>query len=134
MRATAAMLCFAALAVTGCGAEPSSAGKFEGEQAKVAEAIEEIQTAGERRDAAKLCRDLLTKALRDRLEAPGSSCEKEVEKAIEDADAFDLEVTKVEQSGTTATATVRGEAGDEETTRTYRLAKEDGRWRVSAFS
>ena len=123
-----------ALALAGCGAEPSSAGKFDGEEARVAETVEEIQTAGERRDAAKLCRDLVTKALREQVAASGSSCDKEIEKALEDADAFDLEVTDVTVSGTTATAAVRGEAGDTDQTRTYRLAKEDGRWRVSAFS
>jgi hypothetical protein len=134
MRTSVAILCFLGLAAAGCGAEPSSAGKFDGQEAEVAEAIEEIQTAGERGEAAKLCRDLFAKSLREQVSATGSSCDKEIEKAIEDADAFSLEVTKVRVTGTTATADIRGKAGKKDRTRTFALVKEDGRWRVSSFS
>ena len=134
MRTSVGLLVLLALGLAGCGGQASSAAEFEGEQARVAEAIEEVQTAGERRDPAKLCRDLLTKALRDKVAADGSSCDKEVEKAIEDADAFELEVTEIEITGTTATATTKGEAGDDDITREIALVKEQDRWRVDSFS
>jgi len=120
-------------ALAGCGATPSSAGDFEGDQKAVADAIEEIQSAAQRREADRLCRDLLSRRLRDGIAAGGTSCDSEVGKATEDADAYELEVQKVNVTGTTASATVKGEAGDRDVTRTVRLVKEDGRWRVDAF-
>jgi 1-aminocyclopropane-1-carboxylate deaminase/D-cysteine desulfhydrase-like pyridoxal-dependent ACC family enzyme len=99
----------------------------------VAEAVEEIQTAAERRDAEKLCRDLIAKALRAEAADGGTSCDKEMEKAVKDADSFDLDVEKVSVSGTTATVTVEGDAGSKRRTATVEMVKEDGRWRVSSF-
>jgi hypothetical protein len=123
-----------ALLLAGCGGEASSAGEFEGEQRAVAEAVEEIQTAAERRDAEKLCRELLAKDLRDKAADAGTSCDKAMEKAVEDADSFDLDVEKVEVSGTTATVTVNGDAGEKRRSATVEMVKEDGRWRAASFS
>ena len=122
------------LLLAGCGGEASSAGEFKGEQRAVAEAVEEIQTAAERRDAEKLCRELLAKELRDRAAESGTSCDKEMEKAVEDADSFDLDVQKIEVSGTTAEVTVSGDAGTERRSATVEMVKEDGRWRAASFS
>jgi S-adenosylmethionine synthetase len=128
------LLIVAGLLLAGCGGEPSSAEKFKGEEARIAAVIEDIQTAGERRDPEKMCRDLVSKALRDKLGEVGSSCDKEIEKALEDADAFDLEVEKVTVSGTTAEVAVRGEAGEAKRSATVSMVKEDGRWRAASFS
>ena len=128
------LLIGAGLLLAGCGGEASSAEKFEGDQRAVAEAVEEIQMAGERRDAEKMCRELLARSLRDKLGEAGSSCDKEVEKAIEDADAFDLEVREVTVTGTTARVQVRGDIGSEQRTDTLELVKEDGRWRLSSIN
>ena len=121
------------LLLAGCGGEGSSAGGFEGEEREVAEAVEEIQTAAERRDPEKLCRDLLAKALRDSVGKAGSSCDKEMDKAIKDADAFDLDVEEVTVTGTTAQVAVRGDAGSKRRSATLRMVKEDGRWRLAAL-
>ena len=126
-------LILGALVVAGCGGEASSAGEFEGEQRAVAEAVEELQTAAQRRDAEALCRDLLAKALRDRVAQGGTSCDKEMEKAVEDADALDLDVEKVTVSGTTAQVTVAGDAGEERRSAVLEMVKEDGRWRAASF-
>ena len=123
-----------ALLLAGCGGEASTAGDFEGEEKKVAEAIEEIETAAGRRDAEKLCRDLIARELRDKAAEGGTSCDKEMEKAVKDADSFDLEVEKVSISGTTATVTVEGDAGKKRRSATVRMIKEDGRWRATSFS
>ena len=122
-----------ALVLAGCGGEASSAGDFEGEQRRVADAVEEIQTAAQRRDAEALCRDLLAKSLRDRVAQGGTSCDKEMEKAVEDADALDLDVEKVEISGTTAKVTVAGDAGEDRRSAVLDMVKEDGRWRAASF-
>lgn len=123
-----------ALLLAGCGGEASSAGDFEGEEKKVAEAVEEIETAASRRDGETLCRDLIARELRAKAAEGGTSCDKEMEKAVKDADSFDLEVEKVSVSGTTATVTVRGDAGRKRRTATVRMVKEDGRWRATSFS
>ena len=122
------------LLLAGCGGESSSAENFEGDQRAVADAVEQIQTAGERRDAEGLCRDLVAKALRDKLGDAGSSCDKEMEKAVKDADGFDLTVEKVTVSGTTADVVVSGDVGGKDRTTTLEMVKEDGRWRAASFS
>lgn len=122
------------LLLAGCGGDASSAGEFKGEEAAVAEAVEEIQTAAERRDPEKLCRELLARELRDKAADSGTSCDKEMEKAVEDADSFDLDVEKVEITGTTAEVTVEGDAGEKRRSATVRMVKEDGRWRAASFS
>lgn len=121
------------LLLAGCGGEPSSAENFQGEQRAVAAVVEEIQTAGERRDAELMCRELVAQALRDRLGEAGSSCDKEMEKAIDDADGFDISVEKVTVSGTTADVEVKGDVGGKERTTTLEMVKEDGRWRAASF-
>jgi S-adenosylmethionine synthetase len=133
MRSSAGILVLIALAASGCGVQKSSATKFSGEQALVAQVVEDIQTAGERQDEAKLCA-LLTEALRKEITSTGTTCAKEMEKAIKDADAFELEVQKVTVSGTTATAVVKGEAGDADKVRTFSFAKEGADWRASSFT
>ena len=128
------LLIAGALLLAGCGGEASSAGDFKGAEKAVAEAVEEIQTAAERRDGEKLCRDLIAKSLRDQAAEGGTSCDKEMEKAVKDADSFDLDVEKVSISGTTATVTVEGDAGKKRRTATVEMVKEDGRWRAKSFS
>ena len=123
-----------ALLLAGCGGEASSAGDFDGEEKKVAEAVEEIETAASRRDGEKLCRDLIARELRDKAAEGGTSCDKEMEKAVRDADSFGLDVEKVSVSGTTATVTVKGEVGKTRRSATVRMVKEDGRWRATSFS
>lgn len=140
MPARACFLLIVALAAVaaGCGTPPSSAEDFTGQEREVAEVVEDIQRAGERNEADRICGDFLTERLEDGLGERGSDCTAELEKAIEDADSFELEVQDVTVQGTTATARVRGEAGGRDTVQTYRLVKgtKDGqptRWRVDDF-
>lgn len=103
----AVSLVLAALA-SGCAAGSSSATKFQGEERKVADKVEQLQSAGEKGDAKEICDDVLAKSLRDEIQAAGSDCEQELDKAIKDADDFDLEVEDVTISGNQATAKVKG--------------------------
>ena len=83
-------LVLAALAA-GCGsATGSAANNFKGEEQQVAAKVEELQSAGEAGDAKKICDEVLAKQLRDEMQAGGSNCEQELDKAIKDADDFDL--------------------------------------------
>jgi hypothetical protein len=125
-------LVLAALAA-GCGASASSAGDFEGEERRVADVVEKLQSAGETGDAAEICNEVLARELREEIQAAGANCEEELEKAIQDADDFELEVEDVTITGNTATARVRGREGDEDTVRTFEFVREGGEWRATSL-
>lgn len=135
--AAAPTVILAALALAGCaggsGGEDSS-GKFEGEQKLVANTVEDLETAADDRDGAKVCRDLIAAELQQRISrsAQGTACSRAVDDAIEDADATDLEVRSVVVRGTSATAVVRADLGDDRSEdRTMSLVKQGGRWKIS---
>jgi cell division protein FtsI/penicillin-binding protein 2 len=123
-------LVLAALAA-GCAGSPSSAGDFQGEEKRVAEVVEKLQSAGETGDAAEICDEVLAKQLRDQIQEAGSSCEQELDKAIKDADDFDLEVEDVTISGKTATAKVKGRDRGEERVREFQFVREGAAWRAT---
>jgi hypothetical protein len=132
MKRFAALL--AALALAGCGAEaePSSVEKFQGEERAVAQKVEDLQEAGEGRNPEDICSDILASSLVQQLEAAGVKCADEMEKAIDDADDYDLQVQDVTVSGSTATAEVR--RGDDGPTETMEFTKENGQWRATSLS
>ena len=124
----------AALALAGCGAqqEPSSTEKFEGEERAVAQKVEDLQEAGEGRNPEDICSEILAASLVEQLEAADVQCAEEMEKAIDDADDYELQVQDVTVSGTTATAEVR--RGDDGPTETMEFTKENGQWRATSLS
>jgi hypothetical protein len=125
------LVLLAILALAGCGATASSAGDFEGEEARVAETVEDVQAAGAADETQRLCDELFARALVERFQsAGGGDCRQEVGTALEDTDAFELTVQDVTIQGTTARARVESE----ERVRTLTLVREGGRWRVSALS
>jgi hypothetical protein len=125
-------LVLAALA-TGCGASASSAGDFEGEERRVADVVEQLQSAGETGDAAEICNEVLSQQLRDQIQEAGASCEQELDKAIDDADDYELEVEDVTISGNSATATVRGRDRGEERVRDFEFVREGRNWRATSL-
>ena len=125
-------LVLAALAA-GCGASTSSAGDFEGEERRVADVVEKLQSAGETGDAAEICDEVLARQLRDEMQAAGANCEQELDKAIKDADDFELEVEDVTISGDTATAKVRGQDQGEERVRDFEFVREGNGWRATSL-
>jgi len=125
-------LVLAALAA-GCGASTSSAGDFEGEERRVADLVEKLQSAGETGDAAEICDEVLSQELRDQIQEAGASCEQELDKAIKDADDFELEVEDVTISGDSATAKVRGRDQGEERVRDFEFVREGNGWRATSL-
>ncbi len=129
---TPALLALALLiGLAGCGAEEtSSVADFQGDERAVAQAVEEIQTAGEEGDAARICSRLLSRELVDRLSAGGLNCTAEIDKALSDSDEFQLEVKRVDVRGDTATAQVEDGKG-----RPHRIGfvRERGGWRADAL-
>jgi hypothetical protein len=131
----AAVPLLAALALAGCGAQAqndSSVDTFRGEDRNVAQKVEDLQEAGEGRNPEDICADILAASLVDELEEAGSDCQQEMQKAIDDADDFELEVLDVNVTGTTATAEVR--RGDDGPTQTMQFTQERGEWRATALS
>jgi hypothetical protein len=125
-------LVLAALA-SGCTGDSSSAGEFEGEEKKVAEVVEDLQSAGEAGDAGTICDEVLARRLREQIQEAGSSCEQEIEKAIKDADDFDLDVEDVTIQGNSATAKVRGQDQGEERVRDFEFVREGSDWRATSL-
>jgi outer membrane murein-binding lipoprotein Lpp len=122
----------AVLALAGCGAEQqSSVDQFSGAERDVAQKVEDLQDAGENRNPEDICSEILAAKLVDELEAAGTSCADEMEKAIDDADDFDLEVREVSVTGETATARVQ--RGDDGPTATFEFARENGQWRATSL-
>ena len=123
------------LLLAGCGAsssQPSSVDDFQGEERAVAQKVEDLQEAGERREPETICTQILARALVEQLEAAGTDCTEEMEKAVEDADDYALDVTDVTISGSTATAKVR--RGEDGPTETMEFTQEGGQWRATSLS
>jgi hypothetical protein len=127
------VVALALLTLAGCGGEQDSElDRFRGAEREVAQKVEDLQEAGEGRNAEDICADILSSTLVDELEAAGANCRDEMEKAIEDADDFDLEVQDVTVNGEQATAQVR--RGDDGPTATFEFVRENGQWRATSLS
>jgi hypothetical protein len=134
MRRSLLALPLALAALTaGCGASGSTSADFEGQEKAVADQVEKIQSAGEARDAKQLCDDVLATSLRDAIAAAGSSCEVELDKAIRDADDFNLDVEDVTVTGDSAVAKVKTGSGDDAQTRDFEFEKEGDAWRATSL-
>ena len=126
---------FPVLFLVGCGAaasQPSSADKFQGDERAVAQKVEDLQEAGTKREPERICSEILARALVQQLEAAGANCTEEMSKAIDDADAYELDVRDVTVSGSRATATVR--RGDDGPTQKMEFTREGDDWRATALS
>ena len=124
----------AVIGLAGCtagGGDTDSSSRFTGAQAQVAEVVEDLQEAGERKDAERICTQVLSRSLVQELSSAGTSCQQEMTRAIADATDFDLSVQRVAVSGASATAVVR--RGDAGRTATLRFVREDGRWKADAL-
>jgi hypothetical protein len=123
----------ALIALAGCGGEQESdLDRFQGPDREVAQKVEDLQEAGEGRNPEDICSDILSRTLVDQLEAAGTTCRDEMEKAIEDADDFDLDVQDVTVNGDQATARVR--RGDDGPTATFEFVRENGQWRATSLA
>jgi hypothetical protein len=134
MRPSLVAALLATLALAGCGAQAqtSSVDKFRGADREVAQQVEDLESAGKRGKPEDICSDILAKSLVSQLDAAGTSCQTEMQKAIDDATDFDLEVRKVTIEGNEATAEVQ--QGDDGPTETMTFAKEGKDWRATALS
>jgi hypothetical protein len=129
--ALAAVLPALALVAAGCGAAQSASGGFQGTRGDVAQVVSDLSTAARRKDAQKICTQILARDLQQRVSAGTSDCQSEIKKATDDADDFDLQVRSVTVTGNQATAQVRTGA-DGPVTR-FSFVHENGDWRISGL-
>jgi predicted lipid-binding transport protein (Tim44 family) len=128
-----------AVAVLAAGCAPStssssnSTSKFKGDARLAAQTVEDLQSAASDSDEAKICDQLLARAFAGRLAAAGGSCTDGVEEAIKDADSIDMTVESVQVSGDQATARVRLETGKNDRRATFRLVRENRRWKIAGL-
>jgi hypothetical protein len=121
-----------AVAIAGCGQSASSSSDFKGAEKDVADTIEELQTAAQNRKPADICSEVLGRGLVEKLKTADHDCVDEMEKVVNDADDFELDVTDVTITGATATARVEARKGvKDDAVTTYTLAREDGKWRLT---
>jgi hypothetical protein len=133
-RSLLAPLVAAALVVAGCGGQQGSedtSDRFRGQQRLVANTVEDLQSAAEDSDEGKICRDLLARALADRLARGAGGCQATVAAALEDSDTNELDVRSVQITGERATARVRMETGDRDRVTQVALVRERNGWRIA---
>ena len=135
-RALIGLLAVLAL-VAGCAPQSSttsdSAGDFRGAQRQAAQTIEDLESAASDGNQAKICRDLLSRALAGRLASGGRACPATVDAALKDTDSFGLTVESVRVNGDRATARVKLETGTNDRRATISLVREGGRWRIAGL-
>lgn len=128
--------CVAALTLSACGAaDDDSSTDFKGEDRLVANVVEDLSDAGAERDADAIC-GLLSEDLIKKIRATAggkATCADAVDDAVEDADAFEIDVRSVKVDGTGATVVVESKENDDEVRDTLSLVKEAGRWKISAL-
>jgi hypothetical protein len=120
----------AALTLSACGAAGTSGQKFSGAQGDVAKVISDLQSAGQRRDAKKICTDILATQTTKRLQAQGIDCATELGKFVNEASSFSLTVKSVKIEGKQAVARVSSKNGTKDQIDTVTLVNESGKWRV----
>jgi predicted lipid-binding transport protein (Tim44 family) len=132
----AALVLLPALALGACGqTSKDSAGNFQGEQKAVATAIEDLQNAGRKGDAVKICSQLLAPALVDQINrASKRPCDKVLKDDLADVDAYELQVQKVTVTGDRADAVVESQAGSKKRTDTLQLQKVGGAWKIAKLA
>jgi hypothetical protein len=124
------------LLVSGCGGgggdggSSESAKRFDGERQKVAQVIEDFETASHDGDAKRVCDDVLAK--RDR----PANCERDVKAALGKGASrkIDLEVKSVRINGDKASARVAITGAGRSQATTYPLLKEGGKWRITGVA
>lgn len=125
----------AATSLSGCTtAQKDSTKKFSGEQRNVAKVVEQLQKAAEKQDGKQICNKLLSKSVLDNLSRKKTDCSKAIKVALNDATAFELNVTKVDLHDLNATVSVTsGKDNKKARKKQVDLVKEKNTWKISAI-
>lgn len=125
------------LALAGCGADraqapPASTPAPTGSRAEVQRLVDDWQRALRAGDAATPCRELLARAVRERIAAAGGDCEDRfLRERIEEAGPrYAMEIEALDLRGPRGTMRVRETGRDGASVRTQPVVREGGRWRL----
>lgn len=137
MRRAFVLICLppaAALLLTACGDSTVSTGAFKGEQQKVAQAIADLQSEATAGEEAKICEDVLTSSIVTRLGGT-KACKQAVKNQLAEVDSLEVSVQSVQltSGADTATASVLSVHEGKKKLGTVSLAKEGGKWKISAL-
>lgn len=125
-RAAAAALPALAL-LAGCGGA--------GDEQQVRDALARFEKATAKQDYRTVCDKLLARQVLQRLQSVGLPCEVALQTGLGSVRQPRLKVRKVRIKGSTALAAVTSTAaGQQPSTDTIRLLKEDGGWRLTSLS
>ena len=119
-------LVLAAIALAGCG-QAASGGSFEGEEQRVADAVDGFAEAAQDRDERRICRAVLAPALATGL----GDCEREIEGVIDAADTLELAVEDVALQGADRARARVGTGREEDPDRVITLVRTGGEWRIA---
>jgi hypothetical protein len=120
--------------LAGCGATPTSSGRFSGEAAKVAATIDQLSSAASGHDTGKICTKILAPTVSDKLKAAGGSCPSVVGRQLDTVDTFNVTVKTVKVTGSAAAAQVTSTSNGKDKTDTLNLLKQpDGSWRIASL-
>jgi predicted lipid-binding transport protein (Tim44 family) len=133
LAAAAATVALAAGCAPSTSSSSNSTSKFSGDARQAAQAVEDLQSAANDGDNAKICGQILSSSFAGRLAAHGRSCADAVDQAVKDADTIDMTVEKVDVTSGKATAQVKLETGKTDRTATFELVREGGRWKIQSL-
>jgi len=122
------------IGLAGCGPSGASgvdAGRFKGDAKAVAQTLDDLATAGRKKDGKRACAELLSHRRVDALDKAGG-CRKALDDQFDDADVFKLDVTSIKVSGDRAIARVLSDFDGDKRPRTLTLLREDRRWRLDS--
>jgi hypothetical protein len=124
-----ALLALLAAAAVGCGTTTPGTGSFKGAEGDVAQAVADLQTAGQKDETRRVCREILSSRITATL---GARCEQTVHQAFQDADSTELGVDSVRITG--QSARVRVLTGrKQEQKELVELVREGKSWKIDRF-
>ena len=102
-----------------------------GDAKAVAQTLDDLSTAGRKKDGQRACGELLSHRRVDVLDKAGG-CRKAMEDQFDDADVFKLDVTAIRVNGDRASARVLSDFDGNKRPRTLGLVREERRWRLDS--
>jgi hypothetical protein len=125
----------AAGALAGCSASGTSksAKNFSGPKKDVAAVVDDLSSAGSKRDAKEVCTSIFSRQLVSKLSQGTRDCQAVIKDQLKDADVFGLDVKTVDISGNTATASVTSKVDGSEKAQTLTFVRQNGAWRISGI-
>ena len=120
-----------ALGASAC-ASTSTLSTFKGEDHAVAQVVSDLQSYGTAGEAQKICSDLLSSAVLERLQPSTGGCKQALKSQLSQVDTPEVTVEKVQLHGATgATAEVKSTYAGKAKLTDVTLVKEGKAWKIS---